>query len=481
MLKQMLTVKIQQNKNKEARSVKIAAKNLLIIEKNWGRKAIYYKMCSPCGPMVCYKYEDCGPPLQCLPRSAFKRNGLQDCQFFQQGSIRYLCRADCCCPRPCPPCCPPIPRGKPTNGGPRLEEDGENKKSEKENQLKRTKSRELRGGIMYYSCHCIKRNGLQHDCRRTGCGGEPACLVLPDPLCAPSQLARARGLADPAALAAHMHAQAGGSSGGPALSGSGGKRFIVCELKGIVPDAGADKSNKCCKCPTTSAVPTQAFSSGGAKPPTVVPTQVSGGGSTKPTCLCTRCGGGVASVKTAPDPPPSSRAGFPCSCNCRSGSGVQTMQSKVIAFDENTMNQIMKRFDKKEMASRENKIAGPGGRIRDPTKTSVPKEEPCTRPGCVHWQPPPPCVWDLPCKADCFEAPAGIQPGRNPLSGGSGSSGTRGPAGRHVQSQGTQGTREIMKLLTPEYCTGCSAPREGGGMASGGPAAGLPMLVMKLC
>ncbi|KAF9421611.1 hypothetical protein HW555_002544 [Spodoptera exigua] len=69
--------------------------------------------CSPCGPMVCYKYEDCGPPLQCLPRSAFKRNGLQDCQFFQQGSIRYLCRADCCCPRPCPPCCPPCVRRPP--------------------------------------------------------------------------------------------------------------------------------------------------------------------------------------------------------------------------------------------------------------------------------------------------------------------------------------------------------------------------------
>ncbi|KAJ8735499.1 hypothetical protein PYW07_007119 [Mythimna separata] len=202
--------------------------------KSLGRKAIYFKMCSPCGPMVCYKYEDCGPPLQCLPRSAFKRNGLQDCQFFQQGSIRYLCR---------------IPRGKPKNEGPRVEEDGGHKKSEKENQLKRTKSRELRGGIMYYSCHCIKRNGLQHDCRRTGCGGEPACLVLPDPLCAPSQLARARGLADPAALAAHTHAQAGGSSGGHhSHSRSGGKSFIVCELKGIVPDAGAGKSNKCCCC-----------------------------------------------------------------------------------------------------------------------------------------------------------------------------------------------------------------------------------------
>ncbi|KPI94805.1 hypothetical protein RR46_11809 [Papilio xuthus] len=51
--------------------------------------------------------------LQCLPRSAFKRNGLQDQQYFQQGSIRYLCRDGPCCPRPCPPCCPPCVRRPP--------------------------------------------------------------------------------------------------------------------------------------------------------------------------------------------------------------------------------------------------------------------------------------------------------------------------------------------------------------------------------
>ncbi|XP_072944425.1 uncharacterized protein [Epargyreus clarus] len=162
-------------------------------------------MCSPCGPMVCYKYEDCGPP-----------------------------------------------KGRSAEGGQAAEGNDAEKKNEKENQLKRTKSRELRGGIMYYSCHCIKRNGLQHDCRRTGCGGEPACLVLPDPLCAPSQLARARGLADPAPLAAHLRAQGGGAGGSTeSSSGGGGKRFIVCELKGIVPDATADKGGKCC-CSTSN-------------------------------------------------------------------------------------------------------------------------------------------------------------------------------------------------------------------------------------
>ncbi|XP_022117454.1 uncharacterized protein LOC110994870 [Pieris rapae] len=157
-------------------------------------------MCSPCGPMICYKYEDCGPP-----------------------------------------------KGRSSDATPQ-EESSDEKKNEKENQLKRTKSRELRGGIMYYSCHCIKRNGLQHDCRRTGCGGEPSCLVLPDPLCAPSQLARARGLADPAPLAAHYRAQGGGAGPSNDSSGAagGGKRFIVCELKGIVPDSQADKTTKCC-------------------------------------------------------------------------------------------------------------------------------------------------------------------------------------------------------------------------------------------
>ncbi|XP_013176071.1 PREDICTED: uncharacterized protein LOC106124149 [Papilio xuthus] len=153
-------------------------------------------MCSPCGPMVCYKYEDCGPPKK-------KPNNVAE-----------------------------------------IEEGGE-EKTEKENQLKRIKSRELRGGIMYYSCHCIKRNGLQHDCRRTGCGGEPACLVLPDPLCAPSQLARARGLADPAPLAKHVAAVSGKAEDGAAPTG---KRFIVCELKSIAPMESSGGAKSCCRC-----------------------------------------------------------------------------------------------------------------------------------------------------------------------------------------------------------------------------------------
>jgi hypothetical protein len=144
-------------------------------------------------------------------------------------------------------------------------------------------------------------------------------------------------------------------------------------------------------------------------------------------------------------------------------------------FDEKTIEAILKGFENKELASNDT-VVGPGGRIR---KTSKPddKEEPCSRPGCIHWQPPPPCVWDAPCKADCFETPPGIQPGRNPL--------THGKQGHGVpkESAGSQErrqNREIMKLLTPDCCAGCSTSG-GGTSSSGGPAPGLPVLVMKLC
>lgn len=239
---------------------------------------------------------------------------------------------------------------------------------------------------MYYSCHCIKRNGLQHDCRRTGCGGEPACLTLPDPLCAPSQLARARGLADPAALAAHT-GHGNGGSGGPADSGSGGgKRFIVCELKGIVPDVSVDKSGKCCKCPDLLTVPPQTTSGGYA-------------------------------CSTGSYPKPSSNIGGYSDCPCASSLGMADNQAMFV-FDEKTIQTILNSFETKELATNKDAKIGPGGRIRnEPKPVSM---EVCTRPGCVHWQPPPPCVWDLPCKADCFETPAGIQPGRNPLKRGGG-------------------------------------------------------------
>ncbi|CAH0766831.1 unnamed protein product [Diatraea saccharalis] len=342
--------------------------------------------------MVCYKYEDCGPP-----------------------------------------------KGKTAEGVSKGEEGGAEKKDEKENQLKRTKSRELRGGVMYYSCHCIKRNGLQHDCRRTGCGGEPACLVLPDPVCAPSQLARARGLADPAPFAAHLNAQGGGASGSAADSGSsGGKKFIVCELKGIVPDISTDKGGKCCKCPVSTQ------------------------------------GSIITSVNVKTDHHPTISK-----CPCGANSGRADVQPPLV-LDKKLIESILKCFEAKELAQNDI-VLGPGGRVRK-TSTSIKKDEPCTRPGCIHWQPPPPCMWDAPCKADCFEARPGIQPGRNQMKEG-GVLGVNQPLGQDVgELNKPHQINQPIKLLTPNCCTGCSTSGGGGGpSSSGGQMAGLPVMVMKLC
>lgn len=59
--------------------------------------------------------------------------------------------------------------------------------------LTESKSRELRGGILYTGCDCEKRNGLQDDCQRTGCHGSPACLTSP-PTCPPSQFSNGKHL-----------------------------------------------------------------------------------------------------------------------------------------------------------------------------------------------------------------------------------------------------------------------------------------------
>ncbi|XP_022908044.1 uncharacterized protein [Onthophagus taurus] len=55
--------------------------------------------------------------------------------------------------------------------------------------LKGCKSRELRASILYMSCDCIKRNGLQDDCPRWECHGACECLTLPDPSCCPGRCA----------------------------------------------------------------------------------------------------------------------------------------------------------------------------------------------------------------------------------------------------------------------------------------------------
>lgn len=62
---------------------------------------------------------------------------------------------------PCDPCCGPFePKG--------------------------CRSRELRCGIMYTTCDCVKRNGLQDKCPRSMCQGRPACMCFPVPTCCPA-------------------------------------------------------------------------------------------------------------------------------------------------------------------------------------------------------------------------------------------------------------------------------------------------------
>ncbi|XP_017771600.1 PREDICTED: uncharacterized protein LOC108559001 [Nicrophorus vespilloides] len=58
---------------------------------------------------------------------------------------------------------------------------------------KRARSRELRGGVNYTGCDCGKLNGLQHECRRSGCRGCPGCFTYP-PTCDPSAFTNARHL-----------------------------------------------------------------------------------------------------------------------------------------------------------------------------------------------------------------------------------------------------------------------------------------------
>ncbi|XP_036320423.1 keratin-associated protein 5-5-like [Rhagoletis pomonella] len=51
---------------------------------------------------------------------------------------------------------------------------------------KACRSRELRCGIMYTTCDCIKRNGLQDRCPRSLCQGRAACMSFPVPNCCPA-------------------------------------------------------------------------------------------------------------------------------------------------------------------------------------------------------------------------------------------------------------------------------------------------------
>uniref|UniRef100_T1HYH5 Uncharacterized protein n=1 Tax=Rhodnius prolixus TaxID=13249 RepID=T1HYH5_RHOPR len=54
--------------------------------------------------------------------------------------------------------------------------------------VSKTKSVELRGGLLHRGCDCIKHNGLQDACDRWGCLGNPCCTTRPKPTCLPGRI-----------------------------------------------------------------------------------------------------------------------------------------------------------------------------------------------------------------------------------------------------------------------------------------------------
>ncbi|XP_018319150.1 uncharacterized protein LOC108732700 isoform X1 [Agrilus planipennis] len=149
-------------------------------------------------PFVCPPKEDSSKRLEVLKQIKDLVNKLGEPAV--PVKLQVPCVPCCvpCAPPPCPPpvkssekkCKPPdvmvcyrIHKGKAQGQG--TEDEGK--------KLKPAKSRELRCGILYMGCDCEKRNGLQDDCRRTGCQGSPQCLTRP-PTCAPSEFSNGKHL-----------------------------------------------------------------------------------------------------------------------------------------------------------------------------------------------------------------------------------------------------------------------------------------------
>lgn len=82
--------------------------------------------------------------------------------------------------------------------------------------VKQSKSRELRGSVMYVGCDCEKRNGLQDDCQRTECHGSPECLTKPNPTCGPSRFSNGKHLGKPY----HYFSSGGGTISGGSYGAS---------------------------------------------------------------------------------------------------------------------------------------------------------------------------------------------------------------------------------------------------------------------
>lgn len=97
-------------------------------------------------------------------------------------------------------------------------------KKDDDTQVKQSKSRELRGGILYSGCDCEKRNGLQDDCQRSECRGSPACLTKPNPSCGPSQFSNGKHLGKKSYKVGEIGGIGDGSGG---AGGSDGNNALI--------------------------------------------------------------------------------------------------------------------------------------------------------------------------------------------------------------------------------------------------------------
>ncbi|XP_017771598.1 PREDICTED: uncharacterized protein LOC108558999 [Nicrophorus vespilloides] len=137
----------------------------------------------------------CGPAIFLnTPLGGCKKSRKHDDYAQQQHFQAPPC--DCCCPSPFVMMCGDglddsrSERGRSS----KVAEAGSKKHSKsKRSCAHRANSRELRASILYRGCDCEKRNGLQDDCRRTGCHGSPECRMQP-PTCAPSEFSNAKHL-----------------------------------------------------------------------------------------------------------------------------------------------------------------------------------------------------------------------------------------------------------------------------------------------
>ncbi|BFF95070.1 keratin-associated protein 17-1 [Drosophila madeirensis] len=90
------------------------------------------------------------------------------------------------------------------------------------------RSRELRCGIMYTTCDCVKRNGLQDKCPRSACQGRPACLCFPYPGCGPSAFPLRYANMTMGVNNKRMRCQATGAGGGSGGGACGGRAAGGC-------------------------------------------------------------------------------------------------------------------------------------------------------------------------------------------------------------------------------------------------------------